>query len=267
MKQNFQIGGRSIIDNINTHIGEIRKNNKGTSMKIIAYRKGTDIDVEFLDNHHYVFKHAMYTNFTKGQIKNPYDKTIYNIGCIGVGNHKIWDNDIKRNSPVYDIWSAMIERCYVNKKKYPAYHGIVTICDEWLVFQNFAKWYDENKYQCDGRLHVDKDILYPGNKVYSPENCILIPQRINELFSVCSRGKSNLPQGIKKWKTGYSASYCGKSLGMYKTLKEACEVYIKRKEQAIREVANEYKGIIPETVYNALINYKIDVERFMEKHY
>lgn len=113
-----------------------------------------------------------------------------------------------------------MQRCYINKKKYPAYYGIVTICDEWLVFQNFAKWYDENKYECEGRLHVDKDILHPGNKVYSPENCILLPQRINELFFVNSRGTSNLPQGIREAATGYSASFQGKHLGTYKTLKE-----------------------------------------------
>lgn len=249
------------------HLGEVRKNNKGTKMKIIVYRRRDDIDVQFLDENGYIATHKTYFGFKLGQIKNPYDKTIYNIGCIGVGDHQIWDNDIKRNSPVYDIWSAMIERCYVNKKKYPAYCGIVTICDEWLIFQNFAKWYDENKYECEGRLHVDKDILHPGNKVYSPENCILLPQRINELFSVCSRGKSGLPQGIKKCKTGYSAQYCKKYLGTYRTLKEACKAYVNAKEQIIRDVANEYKGIIPEIAYNALMDYKMDVDRFMEKSY
>lgn len=252
---------------VQNRLGEIRKNNKGTDMKIIAYRKGSDIDVQFLDEYGYIKEHTNYSLFKLGQIKNPYDKTIYNIGCIGVGNYQIWDNDIKRNSPVYDIWSAMIERCYINKKKYPAYYGIVTICDEWLVFQNFAKWYDENKYDCEGRLHLDKDILNPGNKIYSPENCILLPQRINELFSVCTRGKSDLPQGIKKCVTGYSANYRGKSLGVYKTLRKACEVYIDKKEETIRAVANEYKEIIPEIAYKALINYKMDVDRFIEKHY
>lgn len=248
-------------------LGEIRKNNKGTEMKIVSYRKGSDIDVQFLDEYGYIKEHTTYSLFKLGQIKNPYDKTIYNIGCIGVGDYQIWDNDIKRNSPVYDIWSAMIERCYINKKKYPAYYGIVTICDEWLVFQNFAKWYDENKYDCEGRLHLDKDILHPGNKVYSPENCILLPQRINELFSVCTRGKSNLPQGIKKCVKGYSVNYRGESLGIYKTLIEACEVYIHKKEETIKAVANEYKEIIPEIAYNALLNYKMNVDRFIEKHY
>ena len=49
--------------------------------------------------------------------------------------------------------------------------------------------------------------------------------------------------------------------------REACEAYINRKEQIIRDVANEYKNIIPEIAYNALMNYKMDVDRFMEKSY
>ena len=40
-------------------LGEIKENNKGTKMKIIAQRSNYDIDVEFLDNHHYVFKHVI----------------------------------------------------------------------------------------------------------------------------------------------------------------------------------------------------------------
>lgn len=31
-------------------------------------------------------------------------------------------------------------------------------------------------------LCVDKDILVHGNKLYSPETCLLVPQRINLLF-------------------------------------------------------------------------------------
>ena len=37
-------------------------------------------------------------------------------------------------------------------------------------------------------------------------------------------------------------------LGTYKTLKDACEAYINRKEKIIRDIANEYKNIIPEHV-------------------
>lgn len=44
-------------------------------------------------------------------------------------------------------------------------------------------------------------------------------------------------------------------------------MYINKKEEMIRAVANEYKEIIPEIAYNALMNYKMDIDRFIEKHY
>ena len=53
-------------------LGEIRENNKGTKMKIIRCRNREDIDVEFLDEHHYVKHNTTYSNFVRGQIKNPF---------------------------------------------------------------------------------------------------------------------------------------------------------------------------------------------------
>ena len=47
-------------------LGEINKNKFGTEMKIIAYRKSNDIDVQFLDKDGYIFKHQIYANFKSG---------------------------------------------------------------------------------------------------------------------------------------------------------------------------------------------------------
>lgn len=46
-------------------LGEIRKNNKGTLMKIIRYGGKSDIDIEFLDEFHYIKEHCLYINFKK----------------------------------------------------------------------------------------------------------------------------------------------------------------------------------------------------------
>ena len=75
---------------VDSKIGEVRKNNKGTDMKIIAYRKHSDIDVEFLDEHHYVKRHSTYTNFVKGEIKNPFDKITFGVGYLGTDDG-IWE--------------------------------------------------------------------------------------------------------------------------------------------------------------------------------
>ena len=48
---------------MNNKIGVIKENTNGTLMKIIAYRNSSDIDVEFLDNHHYVKTNSTMSNF------------------------------------------------------------------------------------------------------------------------------------------------------------------------------------------------------------
>ena len=246
-------------------VGEINENTKGTKMKIIAYRGNSDIDVEFLDTYHYVFQHAIYQNFKTGTIKNPYDKTVYGKGYIGEGKYVGWVNG--NHTEEYEIWKGILKRCYSESQKdvFNSYFNISEVCDEWLNFQNFAEWYHTHKYECDGRLHIDKDIKYPGNKLYSPYHCLLTPQRINMLFSN-KPNKRGLPNGISRTNSGkYSAKYAGKDIGTYDTLEEAYANYAKVKEKKIKEVADEYKGIIPNKVYEALYDYKVDIRN--DKNY
>ena len=138
--------------------GEIIKNNHGTIMKIIAYRRNNDIDVEFQDEYHYV-KNTTYTNFKRGNVKNPYDKDLFGIGYIGVGKYKCKRDNEDNLSEVYETWMGMLRRCYFDDTKFPSYYDRCIVCDEWHNFQNFAKWYDENKYPVNERMHIDKDIL------------------------------------------------------------------------------------------------------------
>ena len=53
-------------------------------MKIIAYRGNNDIDVEFQDEYHHV-KNTTYSNFKRGNVKNPYDKDLFGIGYLIIG--------------------------------------------------------------------------------------------------------------------------------------------------------------------------------------
>lgn len=151
-------------------------------MKIICYRSWDDIDVQFLDKYHYVKEHAIYGNFKRGEIKNPYDRSVFNIGYIGVGKYMTRNTKLKKPETSYETWTSMLERCYKNEKTFPAYFGVCSVCEEWLNFQNFAEWFHENYYECNDRLHVDKDIILQGNRIYSPDTCLLIPQKLNVLF-------------------------------------------------------------------------------------
>jgi len=249
---------------MNQKIGIIKESTGGTPMRIISYRSSNDIDVEFLDNHHYVKRNTTMSNFNNGNIKNPYDLSVYGIGYIGDGNYLTSEKGII--IPAYRCWQKIIERCYSEKTKdkYNAYHSISTICEEWRNYQVFAEWFEQNKYDVNERLHIDKDILYPGNKVYSPYHCLLVPQRINMLF-LNKQNKRNLPNGIKKEGNRYYAKYNSIELGSANTIEEAYEIYARYKKAEIIKVANEYKEIISEKVYNALLNYEVRIEN--DKNY
>lgn len=233
-------------------------------MRIIGFRKKSDIDVEFQDKNKHIVHNTTYTNFIKGQISNPYDITVYGVGYIGIGNYLTKIN--RRTTDDYHKWCDMLRRCYFEnaKERFPAYYKICSVCEEWLCFQNFAKWYDENKYDVKGRLHLDKDILVPGNKIYSPKTCMLVPQRINMLFMTHRPNKYGLPEGISIYNINkYSASYQGKALGIFDTLIEACTIYIAKKEEVLKQVADEYKDMVPPHVYEALYQYKINIDDYI----
>ena len=250
--------------------GEKGINTFGGKMVIIGYRNVHDIDIYFPE-YDWTAKNKEYKSFKKGNIKCPYDKSVYGIGYIGEGKYKMRENGKKTRC--YQTWYGMIERCYDEKlhEKQPTYKGC-TVCNEWHNFQNFAKWYEENYYQIDGeRMHLDKDILVKGNKIYSPDTCIYVPQTINSLFIKrdSKRGESAIGTSYHKRDKKYQA-YCnlfnsevGKSkyeyLGRYNTQEEAFGVYKYYKEKNIKELADYYFGRIPEKLYQALYNYEVEI--------
>lgn len=249
---------------INSRLGEVRKNNKGTPMRIIKYNNSDDIDVEFLDKFRYVKEHQSYSNFVRGQIKNAYDRTVYGVGYIGVGIYKPMKNkDVIETR--YNDWRNMLGRCYSeDEREYDVYHHC-KVDERWHNYQNFSQWFEENKYPIENeRLQVDKDILIPCNTIYSPETCLLVPNRINALF-INKPNKRGLPNGITKVGLKYSAKYNNLNLGTYYTVEEAFDVYAKAKKDNIIRFAFEYKNILPAKVFDALIRYEVKIEN--DKNY
>lgn len=148
--------------------GEKYVTNEGYEVEIVKYNSSLSCDIKF-DNG-IIIKDLNYHQIKNGQVKNPYHKSVYNIGFIGVGEYKA---HIKRKpTKAYDSWIGMLRRCYSNKSlaKRPTYKD-VTVCEEWHNFQNFAEWFEVN-YK-DG-LHLDKDLLSKHEKIYSPETCCFL---------------------------------------------------------------------------------------------
>lgn len=241
-------------------IGEINANRFGTRMQVVQYNSSSDILVQFQDANKAVV-HTTYQAFKKGNVKNPYDKSVLGVGCIGDGPYK---SKIQgKRTHIYTVWVDMLRRCYDGKWRnfHKAYFNKCVVCQEWLNFQLFAEWYSENCYEVQGRLHLDKDILNPGNNIYSSDQCLLVPQRINMIFQTPSRvNDPDLPTGVyrvgKSGATKYACRYNTTELGVFETVDAAHKAYIEAKENHIRDVAKEYRSVIPTKVYDALMAYR-----------
>ena len=250
--------------------GEIGYNNYGTKMVITKCVSAKEIYVEFQDEYKFIAK-TQYDNFKIGNVKNPYDKTVHNIGYIGVGKYTSKIN--KEYTKEYRTWQGMLERCYdkIYQNKYPTYIGCI-VCEEWHNFQNFAKWYEENYYEIEGqKMCLDKDILFKGNKIYSPQTCMFVPNRINVLFIKSEKARGKYPIGVGesgKIRNPFRA-YCsvcdenGKhyiALGNHNTIEKAFTCYKNFKEKYIKQVADEYKDYIPTELYEAMYRYEVEID-------
>lgn len=188
----------------------------------------------------------------------------------GVGITDIPFTTVKgKKEKSYSTWKNILLRCYDRKQQnkiWGAYKGC-KVCEEWLYFSNFKKWFDENYIE---GYALDKDILIKGNKVYSPQTCCFVPPRINSLLVNRRKFRGNLPLGVKKKKLAngrevYSSMLLRKDkrtfLGTFNNIKDAFNSYKVAKEAYIQEVAQCYydKGLIAERVYNALMNYKVEI--------
>ena len=163
--------------------GEEGINKFGSKIVIVEYRGALDIDIYF-PKYNWTFEHAKYSNFKKGKVKCPYEKRYFGVGYLGEGKYKVSEN--RKLTDEFKIWYHMLQRCYDPKyhEKEPTYKGCV-VEDFLLNFQNMCEWLKNNYYEIPGeKMHLDKDILCKGNKVYSRDTCVFVPQRINSLYLI-----------------------------------------------------------------------------------
>lgn len=252
---------------LKNRLGEVSFNKKGTKMVIVEYRGRSDVVVEFQDKYK-ARKHCEYNRFLKGSIVSPYDPNVYNYGFQGEGIYNSKDHGL-----AWRKWDGMLRRVYSKeyKNKKPSYSSC-TICSEWLNFQIFAEWFYLNYYEIEGQIMcLDKDILLKGNKLYSPETCIIVPNNINCLFTKSDSIRSkDLPIGVYRSGNGfrvYLKKGCihGKQnselfkMSNIETKEKAFGIYKREKEKYIKEVADYYKNKIPQRLYSAMYKYEVDI--------
>ena len=202
------------------------------------------------------------SNLRKGQVKNPYKPIVFGIGYMGVGEFPAKFN--RKTTNAYASWSSMLQRAYDPKliNIHETYRDVF-VCEEWHNFQTFAEWFYQQPNAENVGFQLDKDLKVIGNKVYSPDTCSFIPQRVNKLLVDCGASRGEYPIGVSfhkptgKFQANLSVNGSYRYLGLFSTAEEASRAYKISKESYIKEVAEEYKDILDVSVYKTLINFEV----------
>ena len=148
------------------YVGNELTNNQGNVLTIldVVERRVTvefhnTMFVKVVDKHH----------LRDGRARDPYEPTKYGIACVGV----------VKNYPKEDYkrWENMIERCY--RGGGVGNYKDCTVCSDWLVFENFYRDIQGLKNYGLPNMHLDKDLVKKGNRVYSLATCQFISSVLN----------------------------------------------------------------------------------------
>jgi len=177
----------------------------------------------------------------------------------------------KRNKD-YSLWASILQRCYGDNTS--ARKGVYLGCsvsENFKSYSYFSSWCNNqigytSKDSNGSVWHLDKDLLLKGNKIYSEDNCVFIPQQINALITKRESLRGEYPIGTSLNKrSGKFQANCkdgaGKLiyLGLHDTPEQAFQAYKTFKEALIKEVAEKWKGDIDPRAYQALLSYRVEI--------
>lgn len=228
--------------------GQIFKTNSGSELEVIKYICAKDILVQFTDKKTAPFK-AHVGNLRKGKYKNPYQPFLLGVGFHGVGKYSS-----KIHKEAFKCWTYLLYRIFseVEHKQRPS-TGDLIIYNDWLNFQNFAEWHEQNYIT---GWELDKDILVKYNNLYSPQTCCFVPREINTRYpkrhSKSDRVYSNK---INKYQAqarnihGVRKAFSSKDRG------EVVAWKIKAVKEVLDYLAEKYSANLRKDVYHSLKNW------------
>jgi len=238
-------------------VGGIFNTNNNGYLIITKYVNTKNVHIKFIKTGYEAV--VRMSEIKKGTVKDRFLPSYCGVGFLGNELTKINGNTLKE----YMLWSAMIKRCY--DTSYPEKNPTYKNCEVSENFKNYSYF----KHWCSNQIgfnrkgwDLDKDLLIKGNKTYSEESCVFIPQEINVILNNGRRGRE-YPLGvgydkrIKKFESRLCINGKQMRIGRFKTIDEASDAYKKAKEEQIKVVAQRWKGEIDERIYDILMSYRV----------
>lgn len=132
----------------------------------------------------------------------------------------------KKEHPLYYLWNGMMYRCYKEYHSHYKFYGEkgVTVDERWHDFWQFV--HDVDNHLLNGHLlyeegyHLDKDTK--GGKVYSLENCIVLPKDENEWESRRKQLKAVIATRGEEVEEFVSLANASKQLGISRSTIISC---------------------------------------------
>lgn len=168
--------------------------------------------------------------------------------------------------PAYMQWQGMLMRCYCAKRleKKPTYAGC-RVSEEWMSFVNFREWWVA--HHTDG-WSLDKDLIVPGNREYSSETCVFVPQSINAFLVDSGAARGAWPIGVSyHTPTGRLQARCKEDgrqvqLGIFDDAESAHLAWRNRKLMILERLRHEMDSIDERIYVNAkskILSYAADM--------
>lgn len=137
----------------------------------------------------------------------------------------------------------------IHQRKGKKYYEDIEIHPDWYYRSKFENWYNEQKelQPMIDTLDIEKDILIPNNRLYSPDTCIFVPDWFNLQFIERGKGRGEYPLGVCKYKKGYISNIgdgSGKTkkyLGYFPTVEEAHIAWQQAKVDKLSEALDRLK--------------------------
>lgn len=241
-------------------VGEQYDTNNNGKIEILHIESSKKVLIRFIDTGTEKFSDArLIRKGTVRDVAKSYSGSGAVLDCAG----KI-EGTVTRE---YAAWSGMVGRCYSKSshKRRPSYADCC-VSEFFKVYSQFAVWCKTQVGFGVVGFDLDKDLLVKGNKIYSEDTCVFLPQEINKALQKTGKSRGKLPIGVTydKARGKYKAAIrkFGKhiNIGRFETVSDAFLAYKHEKEKYLKELAEKWKGEIDVRAYNALMSYEVELD-------